>query len=68
METSRDQAYIDLEHARVNNGRVMTSKEDRANYIVNLVTAQNAVKKAENKLSEHNKLIAFLASQAKSLK
>jgi len=68
LETTVEQAKIDLEHASVNFGNLIVNKNERSAYVAGLVDAENNVKKAEKKLADHKKLIAFLKERVKLLK
>ena len=63
-----DQAKEKLENLVYNNGKVLgSSKSDRDQYVRNLISAENAVKEAEEALNSHNQTIEVLKGHLKNL-
>lgn len=56
-----------LNVARVNGGKKIDSKELRAQYVLNLLNAKNALTEAEEALEAHNAKLVFLKEQKEEI-
>lgn len=68
FELSIDDAKVGLESARINHGRSMSTKSDRANYISNLIDAENLLNQRKFELESHDESIKFLEKEHALLK
>lgn len=63
LEGAIEDARAAEQKAFTNEGKLMPTAEDRAQYVKNLINARNAVIAAEEALEEHNKALEFLKSK-----
>ena len=67
LEDSIETAKANLDRARVNNGNLISGKDERASYVARLVRAKNYVSTSEINLEDHLDKIKFLKDELESI-